>query len=153
MQRQAVSLRRQKRVMNRKKRLSSSSVEHLQLSELTNIPGHVVQYCDTYRLLFIDGKRLDCTPTEYPLLLCLFEQYEHPVSFACLVQRGLQSPLDRSSRHCLTQHIGRMRRKLHPFGMLIHAVTSLGYLLAAESVDSTANQQEAVPIFVGNATG
>jgi DNA-binding response OmpR family regulator len=129
------------------------SVEHLQLSELTNIPGHVVQYSESHRLLLIDGTRLDCTPTEYSLLLCLFEQCGRPVPFACLVQRGLHSPLDRSSRHSLTQHIIRLRHKLHPFGMHLHSVTSVGYQLFVEPVDAAGNQQEAAPILVGNAPG
>jgi DNA-binding response OmpR family regulator len=139
--------------MTRKKISSFASVEHLQLSELTNIPGHVVKYSDSHRLLLIDGKRLDCTPTEYPLLLCLLEQCGRPVPFACLVQRGLHSPLDRSSRHSLTQHIIRLRRKLHPFGMPILAVTAVGYQLIVEPVDAMGNQQETAPIRVGNAAG
>jgi DNA-binding response OmpR family regulator len=139
--------------MTRKRTSSFSSVEDVQLSELTNIPGHLVQYNESHRLLLIDGMRIDCTPIEYSLLLCLLEQCGRPVPFVCLVQRGLHSSLDRSSRHSLTQHIVRLRHKLQPFDMSILAVTSLGYQLFVEPVDTTDNQQEAAPILVGNAPG
>jgi DNA-binding response OmpR family regulator len=133
--------------------LYASSVEHLPLSELTNIAGHVVQYRESHRLLLIDGKRLDCTPTEYSLLLCLLEQCGHPVPFAYLVQRGLRSPLDRCSRHSLTQHIVRLRRKLQPFGMQLHSVTVVGYQLFVEPVTCISSQQEADPFPGENAMG
>jgi DNA-binding response OmpR family regulator len=115
--------------------------------------GHVVQYLENHRLLLIDGNILACTPTEYPLLLCMLEQSGNTVPFACLVQRGLHSPLDCSSRHSLTQHIVRLRRKLQPFGMQVHSVTGVGYLLSAEPVGLTTTQQEAHPPSVENATG
>jgi DNA-binding response OmpR family regulator len=139
--------------MTRKRNLYSSSVEHLQLSELTTINGHVVQYFEKQRLLLIDGQILHCTPTEYPLLLCLLEQSGTAVPFAHLVQRGLHSPLDRYSRHSLTQHIVRLRRKLHPFGMQLQSVTAVGYQLFVEPADSTNNRQEADHFSEENATG
>ena len=140
--------------MANKKRIPfAAAADHHQFLEGPAIAGHVVQYSERQRLLLIDGKPVDCTPTEYPLLMCMLQQSERSVPLASLAQCAFHSALDSSTRHCLTQHIGRMRRKLRPFGIGIHCVRGDGYLLQPEPADTGDREQTADMPVAATATG
>jgi len=114
---------------NRNSIQSKPVVDRLRLVEGPPIQGHIVQHSDPHRLLVIDGVVVSCTPTEYSLLMCLLQQSGGYVAFAPLVECAFQSPLNRSTRRSLTQHISRVRTKLWPFGFDVCCLTGYGYLL------------------------
>ena len=120
---------------------SMSAADRLRLVEGPNIQGHVVQHSDPHRLLVIDDVVVSCTPTEYPLLIGLLQQSGGYVACASLVECAFQSPLDRSSRRSLTQHMSRVRSKLWPFGLDVFCISGYGYLLLSKPTERAGKEQ------------
>jgi hypothetical protein len=118
------------------------SKEALSLAEGPHLAGHVVQHSDTYRLLIIDGAIVRCTPTEYALMIRLFQQSEHHLPFnlleQCLFTRSSSSNL----RSALIRHMRRIRPKLWPFGLDILSITRYGYMLHATPLEHSVPEQE-----------
>jgi DNA-binding response OmpR family regulator len=120
---------------------SKPVVDRLRLVEGPPIQGHIVQHSDPYRLLVIDGVVVSCTPTEYFLLMRLLQQSGGYVAFAPLVECAFQSPLNRSTRRSLTQHMSRVRTKLWPFGFDVCCLTGYGYLLLSQPSEQAVHEQ------------
>ncbi|HJT57581.1 MAG TPA: winged helix-turn-helix domain-containing protein [Ktedonobacteraceae bacterium] len=101
----------------------------IQMEERLAIPGHRVQHSDAFHLLIVDGVVLNCTPTEYSLLLHLLQQHPHHVSFETLENAiWAHSPTTHPHR-ALTRHISHLRTKLWPLGLDILCLIDYGYLL------------------------
>lgn len=98
-------------------------LEHLQLQE------HQVWYNDQQHLLIVDSVVIDCTPSEYDVLLLLLRAAEEPVPFARLVYRDTQRSLALGPRHRLSQRVSRLRARLWPLGLDILCLTGFGYML------------------------
>jgi DNA-binding response OmpR family regulator len=63
--------------------------------------------------VFLKGKRLPLTPTEYGLLEILARSLGQPISISQLIQEGLgYNPGDAQARETLRVHISRLRHKL-----------------------------------------
>ncbi|HZU66281.1 MAG TPA: hypothetical protein VFA09_03315 [Ktedonobacteraceae bacterium] len=98
-------------------------LEHPQLQE------HQVWYNDQQHLLIIDSVVIDCTPSEYDVLLLLLRSAGEPVSFARLAYRDAHRTLALGPRHRLSQRISRLRARLWPLGLDILCLTGFGYML------------------------
>ena len=122
---------------------STVALDRLRLEEGPHIQGHEVQHSDFHRMLVIDGVIVSCTPTEYLLLKRILIHSEGYAAFEPLVVCALQTPLNRSTRRCLTQHISRVRSKLWPFGLDISSLRGYGYALL--TLPSGACESEEVP--------
>jgi DNA-binding response OmpR family regulator len=116
--------------MNRKDRKHLLSQQtRIPLVEGPEIPGHIVQHSDTYHLLIVDGVVLNCTPTEYILLMHLLQQRPHYVSFEALEQAAFAHSPTPNPHRALTRHISHLRTKVWPFGLDILCLIDYGYTL------------------------
>ena len=97
-------------------------LEHRQLQE------HQIWYNDQQHLLIVDSVVIDCTPSEYDVLLLLRAAGE-PVSFARLAYRDAHRTLALGPRHRLSQRVSRLRARLWPLGLDILCLTGFGYML------------------------
>jgi DNA-binding response OmpR family regulator len=102
-------------------------LEHPQLQE------HQVWYNDQQHLLIIDSVVIDCTPSEYDVLLLLLRAAGEPVSFARLTYRDTHRTLALGPRHRLSQRVSRLRGRLWPLGLDILCLTGFGYMLLTRS--------------------
>lgn len=102
-------------------------LEHPQLRE------HQVWYNDQQHLLIVDSVVIDCTPSEYDVLLLLLRAAGEPVPFARLAYRDAHRTLALGPRHRLSQRVSRMRARLWPLGLDILCLTGYGYLLLTRS--------------------
>ncbi len=102
-------------------------LEHPQLQE------HQVWYNDQQHLLIVDSIVIDCTPSEYDVLLLLLRAAGEPVPFARLVYRDTHRPLALGPRHRLSQRVSRLRGRLWPVGLDILCLTGFGYMLLTRS--------------------
>lgn len=98
-------------------------LEHPQLQE------HQVWYNDQQHLLIVDSVVIDCTPSEYDVLLLLLRAAGEPVPFARLVYRDAQRSLALGPRHRLSQRVSRLRARLWPLGLDVLCLTGFGYML------------------------
>jgi DNA-binding response OmpR family regulator len=79
--------------------------------------------------VFLKGKRLSLTPTEYGLLEILARAIGQPISISRLIQEGLgYNPGDAQARETLRVHISRLRHKVGDEYIL--TVRGGSYLLA-----------------------
>lgn len=102
-------------------------LEHPQLQE------HQVWYNDQQHLLIVDSVVIDCTPSEYDVLLLLLRAAGEPVPFARLVYRDAHRTLALGPRHRLSQRVSRLRARLWPLGLDILCLTGFGYMLLTRS--------------------
>ena len=102
-------------------------LEHHQLHE------HQVWYNDRQHLLIVDSVVIDCTPSEYDVLLLLLRAAGEPVSFARLAYRDAHRTLALGPRHRLSQRVSRLRARLWPLGLDILCLTGFGYMLLTRS--------------------
>ena len=102
-------------------------LEHPQLQE------HQVWYNDLQHLLIVDSVVIDCTPSEYDVLLRLLRAAGEPVSFARLAYRDAHRTLALGPRHRLSQRVSRLRGRLWPLGLDILCLTGFGYMLLTRS--------------------
>ena len=120
-------------------------VDRMELLEGPNVQGHVIQYSDHHHLLIIDGVIVACTPIEYLLLMLILQRAERYVPSSCLVQRALQSSLNRNTRRTLTQHMSRVRAKLWPFGLDLFCITGYGYMLLSTRCEQAEQETDGTP--------
>jgi DNA-binding response OmpR family regulator len=102
-------------------------LEHPQLRE------HQVWYNDRQHLLIIDSVVINCTPSEYDVLLLLLRAAGEPVPFARLAYRDAHRTLALGLRHRLSQRVSRLRARIWPLGLDILCLTGYGYLLLSRS--------------------
>jgi len=102
-------------------------LEHPQLQE------HQVWYNDQLHLLIVDSVVIDCTPSEYDVLLLLLRAAGEPVPFARLAYRDAHRTLALGPRHRLSQRVSRLRARLWPLGLDILCLTGFGYMLLTRS--------------------
>jgi DNA-binding response OmpR family regulator len=116
--------------MNRKARKQLLSQQtRIPLVEGPEIPGHIAQHSDTYHLLIVDDVVLNCTPTEYILLMHLLRQRPHYVSFEALEQAAFTDSRTPNPHRALTRHISHLRPKVWPLGLDILCLIDYGYML------------------------
>lgn len=72
----------------------------------------------------------------------LLQQSGGYVACASLVECAFQSPLNRSTRRSLTQHMSRVRSKLWPFGLDVFCITGYSYLLLSKPTERAGKEQE-----------
>jgi DNA-binding response OmpR family regulator len=90
-------------------------LEHPQLQE------HQVWYDDRQHLLIVDSVVIDCTPSEYDVLLLLLRAAGEPVPFARLAYRDAHRTLALGPRHRLSQ---RVRAGDRSYPQLLHRLST-----------------------------
>ncbi len=75
---------------------------------------------------FINGERVDLTPTEFKLLLLLVERDGHPQERANLL-REVWGYRDTANSRTLDTHVKRLREKIGDFANCIQTVRGVGY--------------------------
>lgn len=93
------------------------------------IGTHTVRLHQEHRLFFIDTDVIRATPTEYRLMVCLLT--ERVASDVTLAAQGFghRGALDKSARENLEKHLYNLRVKIRPYGLTMHRVHNLGYIL------------------------
>jgi DNA-binding response OmpR family regulator len=117
---------------NRRFDASSGAREQQAETIWHNLDGLVVQRNDTHRMLIIAGRWIQLSPTQYALLVPLLEHFGHPVSHADIYRRAFGSSYSARDARRTYYHIGKLRPRLSPFGLLIRTVIDHGYMLLRE---------------------
>jgi two-component system, OmpR family, response regulator len=86
----------------------------------------------TTRQFAANGVVLDLPPRERALLELLLTRAGKVVAKEAIVQ-SLTSLEDILSDNAIEQYISRLRRRLHPFGLVLRTVRGIGYLLEKQS--------------------
>ena len=92
--------------------------------------GDIEIYPETLEAVVVN-KRVKLTPTEFEILYCLMQHFNHPVTLATLLDEvwGYDSSED---VRMLRVHVGGLRNKIEPdtkHPKYLHTVTNVGYKL------------------------
>ncbi|HCB11114.1 MAG TPA: DNA-binding response regulator [Cyanobacteria bacterium UBA11991] len=92
--------------------------------------GDIEIFPDTLEAVIVN-KRVKLTPTEFEILYCLMQHFNHPVTLATLLDEvwGYDSNED---VRMLRVHVGGLRNKIEPDSKkpkYLHTVTNVGYKL------------------------
>ena len=92
--------------------------------------GDIEIFPDTLEAVIVN-KRVNLTPTEFEILYCLMQHFNHPVTLATLLDEvwGYDSNED---VRMLRVHVGGLRNKIEPDSKkpkYLHTVTNVGYKL------------------------
>lgn len=98
---------------------------------------------DPHGSLSYHGKRLNISPTQVDLILCLVRSFSELVLRSALMS-CLPGDGRSDSRNVLDLHMARLRRKLGPIGLTIRTVWGCGYVLEPHDVAAAVPDRRAV---------
>lgn len=95
-----------------------------------DLDGLAIQRNDAHRTLIIDGIWVRLAPLEYQVMLPLIQQFNRPVSAACICQAAFGCAYSDAEAARLYRHVERLRSKLAAFGIGIACLNKKrGYML------------------------
>ena len=111
-------------------RRNSVNVEETPLSNEILRVGDIEIFPESLEVVIVN-KKVKLTPTEFEILYCLLQHFNHPVTLATLLDEvwGYDSNED---VRMLRVHVGGLRNKIEPNAkkpQYLHTVTNVGYKL------------------------